>query len=161
MRKMMFVVFRRGTGVRFVRGQKKCRWIPQRAPNAAFFCHNFTVPLRVQKLPFKTINRGERAPAGDGGRRFAWLAVCCCCIVTVLSDCGGVWLCSDGVNESVLARGNFRQGLAKLFLHKQRLRKGRLSGATMAVQGLTGTLHRILSAGELALWACSNSNLTT
>ena len=94
-------------------------------------------------------------------RRFAWLAVCCCCIVTVLSDCGGVWLCSNGVNESILARGSFRQGLAKLFLHKQRLRKGRQSGATMAVQGLTGTLHRILSAGELALWACSNSNLTT
>jgi hypothetical protein len=113
------------------------------------------------KIAVQNDQPGERAAAGDGGRRFAWLAVCCCCIATVLSDCGGVWMCSNGVNESILARGSIRQGLAKLFLHKQRLRKGRQSGATMAVQGLTGTLHRILSAGELALlWACSNSNLT-
>ncbi len=129
---------------------KKMPLDPTAGAKRSLFLSQFYSAARVQKLPFKTINRGERAPAGDGGR-FAWLAVCCCCIVTVLSDCGGVWMCSDGVNESILARGSFRQGLAKLFLHKQRLRKGRQSGATMAVQGLTGTLHRILSAGEPAL----------
>ena len=134
---------------------------PTAGAKRSLFLSQFYSAASGPKIAVQNDQPGERAPAGDGGRRFAWLAVCCCCIVTVLSDCGGVWLCSDGVNESVLARGNFRQGLAKLFLHKQRLRKGRLSGATMAVQGLTGTLHRILSAGELALWACSNSNLTT